>query len=602
VSLFDTVSPSALTDLRSGVAVIAGRVSAAGRSNILLRVTTSSGVTSLTQAAVHGQTFRCRYPAEFEKAPPLQPGALFIDATPDDFNAERQGHVQAEATLIVYGEKAPPALPFGFTCDLLDGSGRTDQACAEWPQTRALVNLYMHSRAARITHTVRPDFDLAKPSDLQWFKDHLSLYEFDRRDRDWSQPLGHRVRRTFWQAVWNTWFNASNDHPLDGNPKNRASENYIPYAFANDFADLLVMTVMRRQAAQPGEDNLTELCREATENLLAMQHRGAGNFALPDQDGKRETYTAGAFRYGMFENGEYLTEGKGWFSNPTFNDYRHGGVFNGRAVWALGEALRGEPSGPLAPRLKEAIDLALAFCLHDGLAGGYAKRTPQGHVYWRDAGEHAYLLLGMLAAYEAGQAELRKPCAEALEALADLEKPEHLWSRYPNVDAMAVAALAEGAALLRDEAGAARWRTTAMQVADAWMKAHVDPQELAGPPVHFGLRVAPERMTYVWQAQGRPQVFYYQSGHWIHALADLYALTGEACYRLRAEAIISDLCGNNPWQVRLFNELGGVYNWTDDTNGDGVQDLLKQDMYPESTAFCQIGILRLIHAITQRQQ
>ena len=600
LSLRDTVSPSALVDARSGAAVIAGRVTDAGCSNVLLRVTTSSGVTTQTRAAVHAQAFRSRYPDEFENAPPLQPGALFIDATTDDFNAARPGHYQAEATLIVYGRVALPALPFAFTCDLLDRSGRTDQACAEWPATRALVNLYMHSRAARIVHTGRPEFDLEKPADLQWFKDHLSLYEFDQRDRDWSQPLGHRVRRTFWQAVWNMWFNASNDHPLDGNPENRATTNFMPYAFANDFADLLVMAVVRQRAAQPGEDNLTELCREATENLLAMQHRGTNNFALPGQDGKRETYTAGAFRYGMFENGEYLTEGKGWFHNPNFGDYRHGGVLNGRAVWALGETLRQEPSGPLAPKLKEAIALALTFCLRDGQAGGYVKQTPQGHVYWRDAGEHAYLLLGLLAACEAGQRDLRKPCVDALDALADLEKPGHLWSRYPNVDSMAVAALAEGALLFQNEAGAARWRLVAGEVADAWMDARVDPKECAGPPVHFGLRSKPERMTYVWQERGHPQIFYYQSGHWIHALADLYALTGETRYRERAEAIVSDLCGNNPWQVRLFNELGGVYNWTDDTDGDGVQDLLKQDLYPESTAFCQIGILRLIQTITQR--
>ena len=49
--------------------------------------------------------------------------------------------------------------------------------------------------------------------------------------------------------------------------------------------------------------------------------------------------------------------------------------------------------------------------------------------------------------------------------------------------------------------------------------------------------------------------------------------------------------------MRLFNELGGVYNWVDDTDGDGIEDLLKQDMYPESTAFCQIGIMRLLRAV-----
>jgi hypothetical protein len=52
-----------------------------------------------------------------------------------------------------------------------------------------------------------------------------------------------------------------------------------------------------------------------------------------------------------------------------------------------------------------------------------------------------------------------------------------------------------------------------------------------------------------------------------------------------------------PWQVRLFKEAGGVYNWTDDTNRDGPQDQLRQDRYSESTAFCQSGILRLWQAL-----
>ena len=322
-------------------------------------------------------------------------------------------------------------------------------------------------------------------------------------------------------------------------------------------------------------------------------------------------YTVGAFRYGMFENGDFLTEGKGWFYNPKFRDYAHGGVLNGRAVWALGEALRHDPRGPQAAALRDAVAVGLKFCLHDGLAGGYTKTTCLGNAYWRDAGEHAYLVLGMLAACEvapdlpvrlgetAAPGLLKKLCAEALTALVDLEKPAHHWTIYPNVDSMAIAALAQGARLLPHEPAAARWRDTAVHVADAWLAAKVDARECAGPPVHFGLRTAPDRMTYIWPGADRARFFYYQSGHWIHALADLHALTGDARYRQRAEAMVSYLCGHNPWQVRLFNELGGVYNWTDDANRDGVQDQLRQDMYPESTAFCQIGILRLWQALAQ---
>jgi hypothetical protein len=609
-SLRDTVSPSAFHDARSGPVRISGT---ACDGDVRVRVTTSFGASSTARASCVAGKFACHYPDDFSGAGKLVPEELFIDATTDsDFNADRPGHFQAEVAVIVdRGKEAAPVLTSGFTDDLLDSEGRRDGACAQWPAVQALANLYLRSRAANIVGVGRAQFDLGNEADLKWFKNNLTLYEFDYRDRDWSKPLNHRVARTFWQSVWNTWFNASNDHPLDGNPANEATTNYLPYAFANDFADILIMELMRLQSSQPQATHRTNLCREATRNLLAMQHREAGNFALPDSSGKRENYTAGAFRYGMFKNGEFMTEGKGWFYNPGFRDYELGGVLNGRAVWALGESLRHDPQSPLSPQVRQALALALKFCLHDGTAGGYVKRTRQGHVYWRDAGEHAYLALGMLAACEAAPdlklrlsedsqtMTLRMACVTALDALADLEKPSRQWSIYPNVDAMAVAALAEGAQILPDEPAAARWREAAAGVADAWLAAKVNPQECAGAPVHFGLRVAPDRMTYIWPDTDHPRFFYYQTGHWIHALADLYALTGKDRYRHRAEAMVSYLCGNNPWQVRLFNELGGVYNWTDDVNKDGLQDLLKQDMYPESTAFCQIGIMRLWQAIAK---
>lgn len=612
VSLRDTVTPSALRDLRAGPVKITGRVAKPACSNVLVRVTTSLGATTTAQAPVQGARVHCRYPTDFRGAPALAPGALFIDATADAaFEPSRPGAFQAEATVIVHDPKSghTPELPSAFTCDLLDQGGRTDQASEEWPAVRALVNLYLHSRAAALVGVGRRDFDLARTADLAWFKQNLTLYDFDHRDRDWSQPLGHRVARTFWQSVWNTWFNSSNDHPLDGNPANHHPTNYLPYAFANDFADVLITYALRQRSARPLDDNLASLCREGTENLLAMQHRGATNFALPDAAGKIEHYTAGAFRYGLFENGEFLTEGKGWFYNPRFRDYAGGGVLNGRAVWALGEVLRHEPHGPLSGRLQEAIGLALRFCLHDGLAPKYTRKTSAGNRYWRDPGEHAYLVLGMLAACEvapdlpvrlgadAPVTPISRLCVPSLNALVDLVKPGAQWSIYPNVDAMAIAALARGAIVLKDRPDAARWREAARRVADAWLAAPIDPRERTAPCAHFGLRREPGRMTLVWGQGKKAQVFYYQSGHWLQALAELYALTREPRYRDRAEAIVSSLCGDNPWQVRLFNELGGVYNWSDDTDGDGIEDWLKQDMYPESTAFCQIGILRLIEAL-----
>ena len=582
---------------------------AAGR--VLIRVTTGLGASSMARVASANGRFSCRYPDDFEGAGKLEAGALFIDATAaGGFEAHRAGNFQAEITVIIHrGKEGCPELPCVFTADLLDSAGRRDQASAQWPRVRALANLYMRSRAARLVQVGRDDFDLARDADLAWFKNNLTLYEFDHRDRDWSQPLGHRVARTFWQSVWNTWFNSSNNHPLDGNPANAATTNYLPYAFANDFADVLIMEWMRRRSEANDPAHQTNLCREATRNLLAMQHLAATNFALPAAGGRRETYTAGAFRYGMFESGEFMTEGKGWFFNPAFRDYEHGGVLNGRALWGLGEALRHDRHGPLASSLREAIRLALKFCLQDGIAGGYVKRTPAGHRYWRDAGEHAYLVLGMLAACAVAPdlevvltensppTTLRQLCVASLDALSDLEMPGRQWTIYPNSDAMAVAALSEGAQLLPAEPSAIRWREVAVRVADAWLAAKVDPRECAGRPVHFGLRPTPERMTYIWPGADHPRFFYYQSGHWTQALASLYELTKDPRYRQRAEAIVSYLCGNNPWQVRLFNELGGVYNWTDDTNRDGLQDQLRQDMYPESTAFCQIGVMRLWQAI-----
>jgi hypothetical protein len=600
-----------MMDIRRGFVEIAGKVGTQAKCPVMIRVTTGNGISSVTKVIAKAGKFHCRYPMNFRNAPKLQVGTLFIDATTDtDFIVINPAHHQAEATIILYG-KAGAVLPTAFTSGLIDREGRTDEKCAQWKEIRTLVNLYMHSEGAHKAGAGRQVFDLAKRDDLQWFKKNLSLYEFRYRDRDWSHPLNHRVRRTFWQSVWNTWFNSSNDNPLDGNPQNTNPNNYRPYVFSNDFSDILIMHTMRIHAPVNIQENITVLCREASQNLMAMQHRSPDNFALPDSRGRQEIYTAGAFHYGMFNDGEYMTEGNGWFYNPAFHDYEAGGVLNGRDVWAIGEMLKSDPHGPIAPALKDSIALALRFCLHDGARGGYVKKTPQGHTYWRDAGEHAYLILGMLGSCKVApdmpvpfapdnQPSIRELCIDSLNALVDLELPALQWSIYPNVDAMAIAALAEGASLLHSEPDASRWRKTAMEVADAWMAAKADPTERAAPCVNFGLRIAPSRMTYVWSKGGMAQYFYYQTGHWIHALADLYALTGEARYRARAEAMVSYLCGDNPFQVRLFNEMGGVYNWTDDTNGDGIEDVMKQDMYPESTAFCQIGIMHLIESIQKR--
>ena len=195
-------------------------------------------------------------------------------------------------------------------------------------------------------------------------------------------------------------------------------------------------------------------------------------------------------------------------------------------------------------------------------------------------------------------AKLKDLCISSLNALVDLEMPCHQWSPYPNVDPMAISALARGAKLFASDPQSARWHEVAGNVADAWMNAKVDPKERKDPSVHFGYRNSPGTMTFTYMnKEGRVQQFYYLTGHWIQAFSDLYAATGDKRYRERAEAMISYLCGDNPFHVRLLNEIGGVYNWTDDTDGDGIEDKLKQDMYPEASAFTQIGILSLVKTI-----
>lgn len=613
VSLESTLTPSAIIRTAQPDVPISGE--AVGASQVMVRVTTSRGDSKQITLPVHVGKFRCLYPGQFPKAPKLGADVLFIDATSASaFDASSK---QAEATLIVMRPgKTPPDLPTAFTNDLYDRKGNTDKLSHEWSNMRALVNLYMSSRAAKICLVGRSNFDLAIPSDLEWFKKSMGLYEFQYRDRAWTTALNNRVARTLWQSVYDTWFNPSNDHPQDGNPANTASSNYMPYAFTNDFADTLIVYLMRPDKNNVLDDNLPQMQQEGIRNLLAMQHTTPDNFALLDHRGLREHYTAGAFRYGVFADGSYMTEGKGWFYNPKFLDYVVGGVINGRAMWGMGEAIQRYPKGPIADQLKTAIPLTVKYCLKDGLLGGYTKRTTNGLPYWRDVGEHGYLVVGMLAACKVapdllvetstGKHSLQKACIEALNALVELKKPYHQWDVYPNTDSMAIAALADGYLLMPKHPDAPSWRDAASKVANAWMNVKVDPSSFKGPVTHFGLRRTPDSMTYIWGQvdkdswKGHNFIFFYQSGHWTHALARLYLATGDVRYLKRAEQMISYLCGKNPWGVRLFNELGGVYNWVEDTDQDGIEDYLKYDMYPESTDFCQIGIMHTMRAMQQR--
>ena len=607
IDLGRTLQPSALKIAAEGSVKISGNAQVGDDAIVRVKVTTSLGTTSEAQSRVIGKEFSLRYPQDFSGAPALTPMVLYVDATDA---AEFDGSVehQAEVTLVVVGGKIEglPDLPQIFTDDFIDSDGNKDQNSTQFPRNRVLVNLFLQSRGARLMHLQRPGFDLQKSEDFGWFKENASLYDFDHRDRDWAQPLGNRVARGFWQAVWNTWFNASNDHPWDGNAANRDPKNFRPYTFANDSADLVVMHQMLREAKPVVADNRQKLVQEVMENVLAMQHRRPENFALKESSGKQEFYTAGAFRYGMFETGEWLTEGRGWFANPEFRDFQYGGVLNGRCLWAMGETLKAEPQGPLAARIREAIPLTLRFCLHDGLEHHYTRLTKSGLPLWGYPGEHAYLLLGMLAAAEVAPdlsvmlapekpaKPLQEVCQAALDALVETTLPDGTWIHYANVDATNIAALAEGARVFPMAANSAKWKAAAVRAADLWLALKFLPSERTAPTPLIGYRKDAGMTNFLGQEK-HAHIALYINGLWLHAMACLHHVTQDPRYLERAQAILAYFCGANPLHVRLLNELGSVNNRLTDSDGAGIEDQIGWDAYPESTAFLQIGLLRLLN-------
>jgi hypothetical protein len=610
VDLRENLRPSPVrspADPAAADVTIVGRA-AAGAERVRVRITTSGGHAGECRAAVADGRFSCRYPADFPGATLDGPQLLYVDATAAaEFGGAAARELQAEIVLVVAGPPGgpPPDLPLVFTDDLLDAAGRKDAAAAQFPRNRTLVNLLMSGRAAALMGIQRPGFDLVNPADLAWFRDHATLYDFDHRDRDWATPLGQRPARGFWQAMWNRWFNPTNDHPWDGDAANRSPANYRPYTFANDLADLVILHVMAARARPLVPDGREPLVRDAIRNLLALEHRSADNFALPDATGRREQYGPGAFRYGLFETGEWLTEGTGWFANPRFRDYAHGGVFNGRCGWAVGEALAADPSGPLAAELRGALARLLAFCLHDALPHGTARRTPSGLPLWGPPGEHGYLVLGMAAACRVAAdlpialapdeppRRLDDIATRALDALVEAADADGGWTGYCNVNAINVLALAEGANVLADRPGAARWRAAAARGADLWLGLAPPPAGRREPTPLFGQRRG-DGMTFFLGDERLAHVELYANGHWLHALAAVAAATGDPRYAARAHAILGYYCGDNPLHVRLLDEIGAVNNRVTDTDGDGIEDRLAWDAYPEATAFVQMGLLRLL--------
>lgn len=582
-----------------------------------LRVTDSFGLSATASLTLAAGAGIAHYPRDFAGAGPLAPGVYFIDAAPA---ANTPAQERAEAVKIVYrstGVRRLPELPTPFTTDLLGADGKADTAAPEWPRTRALVNLYFQSRGAALARVGRPGFDLERPADLEHFKDGVALYEFDARDRDWSTPLGRRVARSFWQAVWDRWFGPTNDHARPGNPP-----VYPAYTFTNDTSDILVANLTRFQLQHRFhglfEDNLATLCGEVLQNLSSMQ-RQAGD-PIPPQPGVEGE---GAFYYGLFWDGEPMLDGMGWFHGPGRRDHRRGGVFIGRAVWALGEALASPPleigDAPLQATLRRTLRWTFGEARRfTDEKQPYVRRLDRPgdgtgqRLLWRTAGEHAYLMLGLVAAcghpqtaqlpvFAAGEYEfataqtVQSLTWMGLDALADSVLPDGYWSRFADVDATAIAALARGAMQFPQHPSAPRWRAVAVDVAEGWLDARPRAEEYHRDFVLLsGRRVpgAPEVLSYRQGDKPRTHLTYFHTGLWLQALTELHALTRDPRYRARFDEQAGYLCGNNPFQTRLLTELGGVYNYVYDTDGDTIEDRLSFDLYPESTAFVQIGVLR----------
>ncbi|HRE81411.1 MAG TPA: hypothetical protein PLN52_10205 [Opitutaceae bacterium] len=585
-------------------------------SRVWLRVTDGRGVSHTTWTRVENRKFSAAFPRDFSGAAPLVAAAYFLDA---GLYEQAPAQVRAEAVVLVYSSSPSqvPDLPTAFTTNLRGDNGGVDADSPEWGRVRSLLNLYYQSRSATLAGIARSDFDLARPADLIAFKRSLALYDFDARDRDWGTPLGRRVARSFWQAVWDTWFGPSNssEDPL-------GSEVYPAFTFANDTADLLVAHLRRWQLSpvtrDPAEDDLAVICNEVLSNLVALQR--TEDDAAPVQRGVEG---AGAFYYGMFSNGKLMLDGTGWFADPQRRDHRRGGVFLGRSLWALGEALARPLPGMDETQVRQAFILGVRWGF-----GGARDYSDEGQPYvrvvqashgsesprllWRSVGEHAYLLLGLLAACE--RAELaastvfapgeagysqRQTVADvahsALEALTDVVLPEGYWSTFADVDATAVEALAKGASVFAYSPLAKRWRETAVRVAAGWLQARPAPEDYRGPVIlPIGRRVPEDSTVLRYRAHRSTSTHltYFHAGLWMQALAELETLTGDPQYRRRLEEVAGYFCGNNPFDARLLTETGGVYNFVTDTDGDTVEDRLHYDLYPESTAFVQIGLLR----------
>lgn len=593
---------------------IRGKVNSGEQRNITVSATDALGRTSTATVESLDGSFSVNWPSSFEPKFTFVPGPLYLDA----FSAETPEERSEILLILLDRNHSVPDLPQLFCDDFLSADGGADQSAQSWSRNRTLVNHFMRSGAARVAHIGRSDFDLGKDPDFAFFKEHLSLYDFDHRDRDWSTPLGNRPAQGYWQSVWDRWFNESNSHFWDGNPENRSPENFRPYFFTNDLADLLIVYQLLRNSPAQVADNRKQLTEDSLKTLLALQHHGKESFCLPTTGHKTEAYTAGAFRYGMFESGEWLTETKGWFVDPNRRDFAFGGVLNGRSMWAMGESLRANPNGPQREALLRGIQGVLRFCLFDGQALGYTELTKSGHPFWSVPGEQGYLVKGMVAACsacpdlaipvnDAGTTiPLRIITRNSLTALTEKAADDGLWTFYSNCNAVNLTALAEGAREFPNDPDRNTWIAAASKAAQTWLDAKPVSGQMSGQSPLFGHTLKPNGMDFVLGstisvADNQSFVSLYTNGHWLHALAALYSVKPEKTYRNRAAAIVAFYFGDNDVRARLYNELGAVYNRVTDSNGDGRFEQIHWDAYPESTAFFQIGLIHYMKYVHPHQ-
>lgn len=589
---------------------IKGKETTGGTHSITITATDALGRTSTASAQSADGAFTVSWPSSFEPKLPFVPGPLYLDAShADDPDARSE-----ILLLLLDPESSIPDLPQLFCDDFLSAEGATDQQAPSWERNRALVNHFMRSRAAKIINIGRADFDIAKKADFNFFKQYMTLYDFDYRDRNWSTPLRNRPAQGFVQAVWDGWFNPTNSHFWDGNTENRAPENFRPYTFTNDLSDLLIVYQMLRGSKPHVPDNREQLTEDLLENLIALQHRGDTSFSLSVPGLKPETYTAGAFRYGMFESGEWLTETKGWFVNPKHNDFAHGGVFNGRAMWALGESLLAYPDGPQRQATIEAIQEVLRFCFFDGQKLGYTELTANGNPFWTRPGEQGYLVQGMLAASAvypslpiptnvAGETiTLEQLTKKSLNALTEKVRPNGIWTHYSDCDAVNLTALAKGAMVFPDAPDKQAWIDTAEKAALTWLDSRPMRNQAPDDFPLFGHTLGPDGMNYKLGSDQFSHVSLYSNGHWLHALSILHQAKPNRVYREKATSILAYYCGNNNVHARLYNELGAVYNRLTDLRGNGKFETLGWDAYPESTAFFQIGLMHYMNSLYPQQR